>query len=232
MTASPRQATAPAGTEPMLPISAGAHPMSAPVDRVGWRWTFETGLITLLLALAFEIAPVISPAGSLWTAGAIMILGGLGEGLLGARNEGSAEGKAALTLCWFSIAAGLVLLAGPAAGPFQLVVLAGGALLLRGIGALVAAIRINPDGRNWILCRGCVDLTLAGIVLITIPLAMAIALPFTTLATLFSSADAGPEAERVLGGFLAVSFAAAGVVFLAIGWARRGESAAAGGVKP
>jgi uncharacterized membrane protein HdeD (DUF308 family) len=187
-----------------------------------WKWALPLGALTIGLGLALAFMPVGTAQRFILTVGAFLLVCGVAEGGVGFANRGSVEGKAALLLSVFSLAAGAILVVHPFGTFARLAQLLIAALALRGIGAAVAAFYARPAMKTLVLCRGIFDIGIAAFLLVTVPLTVLLTVPFASLSAIFFGGGAGsPSVATLFGTLVALSFVSGGAAFLLIGLGSR-----------
>jgi uncharacterized membrane protein HdeD (DUF308 family) len=156
--------------------------------------------IVLLLIPNSSIGPNARITGWLLLgAGALEVLGGL------ARRRPAVR-RMEILLGSVAIGAALLILFRPGAYPLLFVAIT--CLLLRAVGAVVAAVMSPGEVRVWVLGRGLVDLALGGILLAGAPLAAVVSI---------ISGNRWPDRSgAVLTNFVAISMLATGIALLGL----------------
>ena len=177
-----------------------------------WAWTLGSGLLTLAFAGVAAMLPAIdwAPRGGL--VGWLLFLGGAAEFALGMKRRGTTVGAAAIGSGLITAAAGLVFVARPFAEFFPVANIVLAWLLVRGAWMFVAAQRVRSEqAMPWLALSGAVDLMLAVLLIVGLPIAAFVASMF------------GPTPEMVASFslVLAVSFLATGLSQVAVAMSHR-----------
>lgn len=106
-----------------------------------WRWTLASGFLTILLAAAALLLPLVEWAPKGGVVGWLLFLAGISEFAFGWKRGPDAVGKAAMGSGLVTGLAGLLFVANPLSGYFPVANVVVAWLLLRGSWVLVMALR-------------------------------------------------------------------------------------------
>ena len=194
----------------------GAHSAHKPLTAVPWSWTLACGLLKIGLAVAAMTLPLLAGHPLAPLVGWILVIGGLGELLLGWVGRRSLLRSLTLGSGGVTLAAGLLFLTSEINGLLQLSTIIATWLVARGIVSLEIGLRTYRTLASdwlWVTLRGVTDLGLGLLLWIGIPISTISLVAF------------GESAEIVtpFSAILSLSFAVAGIglVVIALGQRRR-----------
>lgn len=170
------------------------------------HWVIASASGIILLAIVLLLIPNSSIGPNARITGWLLLAAGALEALGGLARRRPVVRRAEILLGLVAVGAALLILFRPDAYPLLFVAIT--CLLLRAVGAVVAAVLSPGEVRVWILGRGLVDLALGGILLAGAPLAAVVSI---------ISGNRWPDrAGAVLTNFVAVSMLATGFALLGL----------------
>ena len=169
-------------------------------------WVIASASGIVLLGIVLLLIPNSSIGPNARITGWLLLAAGALEALAGLARRRPVVRRMELLLGLVAIGAALLILFRPDAYPLLFVAIT--CLLLRAVGAVVAAVLAPGEVRVWVLGRGVVDLALGGILLAGAPLAAVVSI---------ISGNRWPDrAGAVLTNFVAVSMLATGISLLGL----------------
>lgn len=177
-----------------------------------WRWTLASGFMTILLAAAALLLPLVEWAPRGGVVGWLLFLAGMWEFVFGWKRGPDTVGKAAMGSGLVTGLAGLLFVANPLSGYFPVANVVVAWLLLRGFWMLFMALRARGDRLGpWLTLTGAADVLLGFVLIFGIQVA-------ALVVTLF-----GPTPE-VIANFaliLAASLLVTGISQIAMAFTQR-----------
>jgi uncharacterized membrane protein HdeD (DUF308 family) len=138
------------------------------LDQVKHRsgWTIFMGVLTAALGTILIIYPFATATATTVFIGSILILAGVAELFLALASQTPGSFFFQILLAVLYGFTGVVLLVHPFEGAESLTLFVGGLLIVRGIVAMVAAIKVRPlDGWGWFLTDAIASLAAGGLIL-------------------------------------------------------------------
>lgn len=158
-------------TDPARPIDPADRPRAG----AGWGWILGYGIVSVLLGAAAFLWPFSATLAATLVVGAFFIAAGaisIGAGVFGRGHEGRGY---AIGFGILSLLIGLVMAFEPATGALSLTLMVAVWLAIRGLLELVIGARMRR-GRGWMIVLGMVNIVLAIVIVMTVPLS-ALTLP-------------------------------------------------------
>lgn len=169
-------------------------------------WVIASASGIVLLGIVLLLIPNSSIGPNARITGWLLLAAGALEALGGLARRRPVVRRMELLLGLVAIGAALLILFRPDAYPLLFVAIT--CLLLRAVGAVVAAVLAPGEVRVWVLGRGVVDLALGGILLAGAPLAAVVSI---------ISGNRWPDRSgAVLTNFVAISMLATGISLLGL----------------
>jgi uncharacterized membrane protein HdeD (DUF308 family) len=170
------------------------------------RWVIASASGIVLLGIVLLLIPNSSIGPNAMITGWLLLGAGALEALGGLARRRPVVRRMEMLLGLVAIGAALLILFRPEAYPLLFVAIT--CLLLRAVGAVVAAVLSPGEVRAWVLGRGFVDLALGGILLAGAPLAAVVSI---------ISGNRWPDRSgAVLTNFVALSMLATGISLLGL----------------